>query len=143
MSFGYAAAERAAIERTYEDTAIISRTTPQTGTNKITKSVPSVVYSNIICALSKGSDKSEQTKAQNKIDYDAVVFSPPDFLILPGDKIALKRFGRSDPNSSIVYNFEVVGRPSIYESAKMEHNRLNEHLERDHGQIVVKNHKND
>ncbi|MEA4831556.1 MAG: hypothetical protein VB118_02945 [Oscillospiraceae bacterium] len=30
-----------------------------------------------------------------------------------------------------------------YESAKMEHNRLNEHLERDHGQIVVKNHKND
>jgi hypothetical protein len=25
-----------------------------------------------------------------------------------------------------------------YESAKMEHNRLNEHLERDHGQTVIK-----
>lgn len=25
-----------------------------------------------------------------------------------------------------------------YESAKMEHNRLNEHLERDHGQTVVR-----
>lgn len=115
MGFGNPSAERAAIERTYEDTATVSRTAPQTGANKITRSVPSVVYSAIICALSQsGSDKSEQTKAQNEIDFDAVVFLPPDLAILPGDKIALKRFGRDNPDSPIVYDFSVVGRPAVY-----------------------------
>lgn len=115
MGFGNPSAERAAIERTYEDTATVTRTAPQTGANKITKSVPSVVYSAIICALSQsGSDKSQQTKAQNKIEYDAVIFLPPTLSILPGDKIALKRFGRYSPDSPIIYDFEVVGRPAIY-----------------------------
>jgi hypothetical protein len=115
MGFGNTSAERAAIERTYEDTAEVSRTVPQTGANNITKSVPSVVYSSIICALSHtGSDKSQQTEAQNRIDYDAVIFAGPDLLIRPGDRISLKRFGRNNPESPIVYEFEVVGRPSVY-----------------------------
>ncbi|HCP14814.1 MAG TPA: hypothetical protein DIT32_03425 [Peptococcaceae bacterium] len=34
---------------------------------------------------------------------------------------------------------EIAGTAAkAYESAKMEHNRLNEHLERDHGQTLVK-----
>lgn len=115
MGFGNLSAERAAIERTYEDTATVSRTAPQTGTNNITKSVPSVVYSAIICALSQsGSDKSQQTEAQNRIDYDAIIFAGPDLMIRPGDRVSLIRFGRDNPNSPIVYDFEVVGRPSVY-----------------------------
>lgn len=113
--FGNPGAERAAIELTYEDTATITRTTQQTGANKITKSVPGVIYSEIICALSySGSDKSEQTKAQNEVDYDAVIFAAPDLLVLPGDGVSLKRFGRDNPSSQILLTFQVVGRPSLY-----------------------------
>ena len=43
--FGNPAAERAAIEMTYEDTATISRTETTTGSNNITKTVPVVKYS--------------------------------------------------------------------------------------------------
>lgn len=113
--FGNPAAERAAIEMTYEDTASVSRTEQKTGANKITKSVPAVIYNEIICALSySGSNKSEQTKAQNEVDYDAVVFAAPDLMVLPGDSITLKRFGRTDPDSQRVLTFEVVGRPVVY-----------------------------
>lgn len=87
--FGNPAAERAAIEMTYEDTATISRTEPATGANHITRAVPAVKYSEIICALSySGSDKSQQTDAQNEVDYDAVIFAAPDLLVLPGDSIS-------------------------------------------------------
>lgn len=115
MSFGNASAERAAIEMTYEDTATVSRTTPQRGQNAISASDPSVIYSCIICALSyTGSDSSGQTDAQNNVDYDAVIFAGPDLSILPGDKIVLKRFGRDDPSSQKDLNFAVVGRPAVY-----------------------------
>lgn len=114
MGFGNPAAERAAIERTYEDTATVSRTVLQKE-NNITKHVPSVVYPDTICALVySGSDKSQQMQAQNKIDYDAIIFFPPSLSIFPGDKITLKRFGRDNQDSTIIYNFEVVGRPNIY-----------------------------
>ncbi len=115
MAFGQADAERAAIEMTYEDIAVVERTTPQRRENSITESVPSVVYDAVICALSyTGSDNSRQTDAQNAIDYSAVIFAAPDLSILPGDIIRLKRFGRDDPSSKINLVFEVVGRPSVY-----------------------------
>lgn len=115
MSFGNASAERAAIEMTYEDTATVSRTTPQRGQNAITTSDPSVIYTGIVCALSyTGSDSSGQTDAQNSVDFDAVIFAGPDLQILPGDKIALKRFGRDNPSSQIDLEFAVVGRPAVY-----------------------------
>ncbi len=115
MAFGSAAAERAAIERTYEDTATVSRTAPQRGADAFSTSVPSVVYSAITCALSyTGSNSSRQTDAQNNVDYDAVLFTGPDISILPGDKIVVTRFGRDDPSSAIQLHFEAVGRPAIY-----------------------------
>lgn len=74
-----------------------------------------MVYSAIICALSySGGDKSEQTKAQNDVDYDAEIFAPPELKIHPGDRITLKRFGRGNPASGITLEFEVVGRPLLY-----------------------------
>ena len=115
MAFGNASAERAAIELTYEDTATVSRTTSQKGKNNISVSSPSVIYDGIICALSyTGSDNSRQTDAQNNVDYDAVIFASPDLLVLPGDTIVVKRFGRDDPSSGRNLTFEVIGRPSVY-----------------------------
>lgn len=115
MAFGNASAERAAIELTYEDTATVSRTTSQKGKNNISVSSPSVIYDGIICSLSyTGSDNSRQTDAQNEVDYDAVIFAAPDLLVLPGDSISLKRFGREDPNSRRLLAFQVVGRPAVY-----------------------------
>ncbi|WP_154666503.1 hypothetical protein [Anaeromassilibacillus senegalensis] len=100
---------------TYEDTASVSRTEPVTGANNITKTALVVKYSEIICALSyTGSDKSNQTKAQNEVEYDAVIFAAPDLLVLPGDSVILKRFGRDDPSSQLLLMFEVVGRPAMY-----------------------------
>ena len=108
-------APSAAIEMTYEDTATISRTEQKTGKNKITNPVPAVIYSEIICGLSySGSDKSEQTKAQDEVEYDAVIFAAPDLLVLPGDVVSLKRFGRDNPSSQILLSFQVVGRPAVY-----------------------------
>lgn len=113
--FGTPTAERAAIEMTYEDTASVSRTEPVTGANNITKTALVVKYSEIICALSyTGSDKSNQTKAQNEVEYDAVIFAAPDLLVLPGDSVILKRFGRDDPSSQLLLMFEVIGRPAMY-----------------------------
>lgn len=115
MAFGSSAAERAAIETTYEDTATVTRTTPQRGANNLSTSVPAVVYSGIICALSySGTNSSMQTNAQQNIDHDAVVFAGPDLKILPGDTIVVKRFGRDDPSSDQDLTFEVIGRPTIY-----------------------------
>ena len=64
MAFGSPAAERAAIESTYEDTATVYRTAPKRGANCLSASVPYVVYSGIICALSySGTNSSMQTNA--------------------------------------------------------------------------------
>ena len=43
MAFGSPAAERAAIESTYEDTATVYRTAPKRGANGLSASVPDVV----------------------------------------------------------------------------------------------------
>lgn len=115
MAFGNAGAERAAIEWTYEDTAVVRRTAPRRGGNDISVSSPAVVYDGIPCALSyTGTDSSRQTDAQNNVDYDAVLFAAPELLILPGDTIVVKRFGRDDPTSERMLTFAAVGRPAVY-----------------------------
>lgn len=115
MSFGNMSAERQAVEMTYEDTAVVYRTISVRGQNAITASDLSVIYSEIVCALSySGSENSRQSDAQNNIDYDAALFAGPEYIILPGDKIIVKRFGKDIPCSNIILNFEVIGRPVIY-----------------------------
>ena len=113
--FGNPSAERMAIEMTYEDTASIYRTAPQTGADGITKVAASAVYQGIICGLSRSSgDGSGQTKAQNNVDYDAAIFAAPELQELPGDSVSLRRFGRDNPSSQQILHFAVVGRPAVY-----------------------------
>ena len=114
MAFGNPATELAAIEATYEDTAVILHEIAITGDDKITKEVPQEVYACVNCGLSYAGDSSNQTKAQQNINYDAVIFMSPQLTILPGYKISLKRFGRDNATSPIILHFEVIGQPSIY-----------------------------
>lgn len=111
--FGNPAAERRAIESTYEDTVTIARPGKKTeGSITHLEDIP--VYVDLPCALSRNSDSSAQTKAQQNIDYDAVVFMAPELQVLPGDTAVVKRFGRDNPTSTIIETFEVIGRPSIF-----------------------------
>ena len=106
MGFGMPDVERAALETTYEDTAVISRMgTIQVGA--IDKMAPAPVYSGIRCALSRKSDSSRQTDAQQDVDYDCVLFVAPDLVIKPGDGVVVSRFGVDE-------QFEAVGRPARY-----------------------------
>ena len=106
MGFGIPTAERAALEATYEDTAVISRMgTKQVGA--IDKMAPAPVYSGIRCALSRKSDSSRQTAAQQDVEYDCVLFAAPELDVKPGDGVAVSRFGAEE-------QFEAVGRPARY-----------------------------
>lgn len=114
MGFGNPLAERTAIEMTYEDTCTIVRMIPLT-VNNISKSQETTVVSNAICALSQRSLKpTNQTDAQNEIDYDIKLFIAPDTIVEAGDMITVKRFGRDNPASSIMLTFESASRPMIY-----------------------------
>lgn len=108
MGFGAVAAERAAIEMTYEDQADVYRTENQT-VGSITHKAEKRVYDSLPCALSyTGPGDGKQTAAQNQVEYDAVVFLAPELEIRPGDHIQLVRLGR------IPLTFSVAGRPAVY-----------------------------
>lgn len=106
MSIGNPAAERAAIESTYEDTATILRAICET-VGAVDRPVLRPVYELVPCALSRTSDKSKQTNAQQDIECDSVLFVAPGMDIQPGDRAEVTRFGGE-------YSFEVVGRPAVY-----------------------------
>lgn len=77
--FGNPAAERAALEMTYEDTCTIYRMEEVTGSNKITKAERVPVAENVICSLSSMQIRpSEQTAAQNDIEYTVKLFLGPE-----------------------------------------------------------------
>lgn len=112
--FGNPAAERAAIESTYEDTMTLTRADKVVGKNHIAKKTDQVILSDCICALSySGGNGSVQTKAQQDVDHDAVIFAAPDLDVRPGDGITLTRFGRTDPSGRKL-TFKVIGRPNLY-----------------------------
>ena len=113
--FGNPAAERAALEMTYEDTCTIYRMEEVTGSNKITKAERVPVAENVICSLSSMQIRpSEQTAAQNDIEYTVKLFLGPEINIRPGDQIDVKRFGRVNPASETVLKYESTGQPMIY-----------------------------
>lgn len=107
MGFGNPAAERAALEATYEDSATILRI-QDVQDGSLTGQEEMSVYQAVSCALSRGaSDSSGQTAMQNNIDYDAVLFLAPELDVRPGDRVEVTRFGA-------MYSFAVEGRPAVY-----------------------------
>ncbi len=116
--FGNPAAERAALEGTYEDTMTVTAGKTVTEHN-ISRFEPETEYSDVRCSLSRNvlfrrADSSEQTDVSHRIEYDAVIFAAPELAVMPGDMIALKRFGRDQPESRQLQYYEVVGVPAVY-----------------------------
>ena len=114
MIFGNPYAERMALEATYEDTAVISRNVPQKGADGFARPSPAPVYTDIICALSKVSDSSAQTDAQQNIRRDMTLFVSPGYEIKAGDTVTVRRFGRTQADGNFIQEFEVVGVPVRY-----------------------------
>ena len=110
--FGNPYAERMALEATYEDTAVMSRTQPVKGDDGFTRPQPCPVSS----ALSSGSDSSRQTDAQQNLRYDRKLFVQPDKEVHPGDTVTVSRFGRFLDPSPSVQKFEAVGEPLLYQT---------------------------
>ena len=92
--FGNPSAERMAIEMTYEDTASIYRTAPQTGADGITKVAASAVYQGIICGLSRSSgDGSGQTNCAGA--WDSSTMQVPLWPSFTGAKLRHSHLFRS------------------------------------------------
>lgn len=115
MAYGNAAAERAAIESTYEDVATVERNETVRGAGSISEYKRVTVYEGVVCGISYASaDKSDQTDVQHNIDVEATLFISPELDIRPGDYITVKRFGRDNPISTLIREYEVIGLSPIY-----------------------------
>lgn len=105
--------QREALEATYEDWMVVSRP-EETREGAITKTRYRPAGS-CHCALSQqGGGKGLQTETFHQTEFHAKIFAPPDFCIMPGDSIQLLRFGRSNPDTPFVYEFEPAGSPAVY-----------------------------
>ncbi|WP_240421653.1 ABC transporter ATP-binding protein [Paenibacillus periandrae] len=95
MAFGNVAAERAAIEMTYEGlctvTEFVKTKDPDTKANK-QQATP--VLLNQPCALSQASlPAAGASDTANEINYDAKLFISPDVTIQPGSLITVTQDG--------------------------------------------------
>lgn len=102
MPYGNVAAERAAIEMTYDSVCSMTRQTLVQDGN-LSRRTETEIAAGVPCALSyTGGDSSSQQDG-HLIDWDAVVFIAPEQDIRPGDHITVKGI-----------TFEVIGRPVAY-----------------------------
>lgn len=102
MPYGNVAAERAAIEMTYDSVCSITRQTLVQDGN-LSRRTEKEIAAGVPCALSyTGGDSSSQQDG-HLIDWDAVIFIAPEQNIRPGDHITVKGIA-----------FEVIGRPAAY-----------------------------
>lgn len=109
MVFGNVAAERTAIESTYEGLCTVMEF--QTVKDPVTKATIQqavVVLANKPCALSQTSlSTSSRTDTDNTIDYDAKLFISPDVTIKAGSEIRVVQNGMDS-------KFQQVGKPFRY-----------------------------
>ncbi|WP_081390250.1 MULTISPECIES: hypothetical protein [Paenibacillus] len=95
MQFGMVAAERAALESTYEGLCTVSEMKdvkdPVTGK---TRQQTIIVLANEPCGLSQSSlPAATQTVTADQINYDAKLFISPDITIKPGSRITVQQNG--------------------------------------------------
>lgn len=95
MQFGMVAAERAALESTYEGLCTVSEMKdvkdPVTGK---TRQQTIIVLANEPCGLSQSSlPAATQTVTADQVNYDAKLFISPDVTIKPGSRITVQQNG--------------------------------------------------
>ncbi|MGE4276595.1 MAG: hypothetical protein AB7E30_05375 [Lawsonibacter sp.] len=114
MGFGVKE-QRVVLERFYEDLADILH--PETVENgAIARTQWAAAAEDVPCSLSRlGStssrvgNKSERRYAVQEILWDAVLFLAPEKVLRPGDRVRVRQLGKT-------MEFEVVGRPAMYET---------------------------
>ncbi|MGF9913734.1 hypothetical protein ABEX47_03365 [Paenibacillus ehimensis] len=95
MAFGNAAAERRAIEMTYDGLCTVTefRDVKDPNTGRTTPK-PVVVLRDQPCALSQTSlSSARRTATDNTIDYDAKLFLSPDVTVKAGSRIRVTQHG--------------------------------------------------
>ena len=124
MSFGNPAAERAALEQTYEDRTDVLRPGRDREGN-LTRTVYELVYGALPCALSRAGvqsrlsrERSGQNRAESRLDYDAVLFLAPEPELRPGDRV---RVQRADGET---LELELVGRAGQGKKTDMTERRV-------------------
>ncbi|MGE7613519.1 ABC transporter ATP-binding protein [Paenibacillus sp. NPDC101420] len=95
MQFGMVAAERAALESTYEGLCTVSEMKdvkdPVSGK---TRQEPVVVFADEPCGLSQSTlPSATQTVTSDRVEYDAKLFISPDVTIKPGSRITVQQNG--------------------------------------------------
>jgi hypothetical protein len=103
--FGNAAAERKAIESTYDAVCGISRPAADYS-DGIAQNVYTVIAEGVPCGLSRGGDSSSQDMA-NVIADSRVLFAAPETDIKAGDTVTVTLYGRTE-------RFEAVGISLLY-----------------------------
>ncbi|MEK4355194.1 ABC transporter ATP-binding protein [Paenibacillus sp. FSL R5-0475] len=109
MQFGMVAAERAALESTYEGLCTVSEMKdakdPVSGK---TRQQPFVVLADEPCGLSQSTlPSATQTVTSDRVEYDAKLFISPDVTIKPGSQITVVQNG-------MVFEGEQAGKPFRY-----------------------------
>ncbi|GAA4828004.1 hypothetical protein GCM10023310_00870 [Paenibacillus vulneris] len=109
MPFGNVAAERAALEWTYDGLCTVSEFKPvKDPKNGAMRQQSVVVLENQPCALSQSSlPAAYKTDTDNALDYDAKLFISSDVTIKAGSNIRVVQDGMD-------YEFEQTGEPFRY-----------------------------
>lgn len=103
--FGNAAAERAAIEQTYDALCVITRPSAEYS-DGVASRIETVIAENIPCALSKGGDSSAADMA-GVISDSRVLFIAPEADIRAGDIVTVTLYGRTE-------TLQAAGVPLLY-----------------------------
>ncbi|MGG1554996.1 hypothetical protein [Paenibacillus ferrarius] len=95
MSFGNVAAERAAIESTYEGLCTVTVfDSSKDPTTKVTAQTRTTLFADRPCGLSQGSlPASSKTDTDNTVSFDAKLFIDPDVTIPAGCEIRVVQNG--------------------------------------------------
>lgn len=79
------------LDKTYFDVATIKRKVKvKDDTTGTTKLVEVVIYENMKCSISKVDNPSSISHDVQNVDYAHKIFSTPDNILLPGDKVEVK-----------------------------------------------------
>ena len=109
MPFGNVAAERAAIEMTYDGRCTVTEYQQvKDSVTKATRQQAVMVLEDQPCALSQTSSRpATGTATDNTIDYDAKLFISPDVTIKAGSRIVVVQDG-------MTFEGEQAGKPFRY-----------------------------
>lgn len=109
MGFGNVAAERAALEMTYEGLCTIAGIQPvKDPLTKITSQVRVVLLADQPCALSQVAlPAAERTDTSANIAYEAKLFIAPEIIIPPGSRVTVLQDG-------MTFHGEQSGKPFKY-----------------------------